>query len=440
MKTKRLITTILTVVLILGIQTPVVADAFTQADYPTSWTFLDGRTVQVEFRDDGSFGHWGGANGNVWNQLVAANMIHLPNSFNGGQVTEVAILNGRVPDPNATTSESGASVAPVSPTVPVSPRAYGEILIRINGEFVHISYGDQVPIIVDSRTLVPLRVVMEALGFNVHWDPYPINQASLTSATIEGLQILVTIGRETMRVYDLVPGERFGYEDVPLDVPAQIINNRTMVPVRAISEATGFMVEWDNDNRIVDVWTTAGNAPPQQTLPQADLSALEQAVRNGTGILTIYRQFPEVAVQEIQTAFEQEVIRLVNEIRAGYGLTPARVFHPEVARIARLRTDEIIEHNSDSTLGHVSPVDGTLAGSEFARARGLNVTGAAENAAWGATSPQMVVDGWMNSPGHRNFMLYTDFNFIGVGFSFAITEDDSGRARTRTAWTLWLTT
>ena len=43
------------------------------------------------------------------------------------------------------------------------------------------------------------------------------------------------------------------YGEIPIDVPAKIVNNRTLVPVRAISESLGCDVGWDGDTRTVSI-------------------------------------------------------------------------------------------------------------------------------------------------------------------------------------------
>jgi uncharacterized protein YkwD len=138
------------------------------------------------------------------------------------------------------------------------------------------------------------------------------------------------------------------------------------------------------------------------------------------------------AYEDIQSVFEQEVIRIVNEIRAEYGLQ-ALAFHPELANVARLRTEEKVYHN---VRGHLSPATG-LEHTEHARAMGLNLAFAGENAVRGPRTPQAVVDAWLDSTVHRQFILsghrtspFHDLGHIGVGFSF----DER-----RTAWTLWQT-
>jgi len=102
---------------------------------------------------------------------------------------------------------------------------------------------DQEPFIEDGRTLVPLRAIFEALGATVEWD----EKTSTVTANKDGVEIELQIGSNEMKVGDEVK---------ILDVPAKISGGRTMVPVRAISEAFGCKVEWDGETRNV---TVSGN-------------------------------------------------------------------------------------------------------------------------------------------------------------------------------------
>lgn len=104
--------------------------------------------------------------------------------------------------------------------------------------------------------------------------------------------------------------------------------------------------------------------------------------------------------EQIQEMFEWEVIRIVNEIRAEHDLPPL-VHHPALANIARLRTEEMVKYN---VFSHKSPTTG-LEHTAHARAMGLNLRYAGENAVSGRRTPQVVVDAWMASSAHRDFIL-----------------------------------
>lgn len=99
---------------------------------------------------------------------------------------------------------------------------------------------DVPPHIVSGRTLVPARIIAEALGAGVSWDP-----VSARVRVLLGEQdIILSPGRQTA----LVNGR-----EVALDVPAQIIAGRTLVPLRFVGEALGVSVGWDPVRRQVAI-------------------------------------------------------------------------------------------------------------------------------------------------------------------------------------------
>lgn len=112
--------------------------------------------------------------------------------------------------------------------------------IPLNGIIVndHIVFSDVAPYIKNSRTYVPIRFIAEELGFDVKWDA-KTKKVSMSDgkSTVE-----LTIGSKTM----LVNGKK-----VKLDAPAEIKDQRTFVPLRAIAEAFGKSVEYSNDYRAV---------------------------------------------------------------------------------------------------------------------------------------------------------------------------------------------
>lgn len=110
------------------------------------------------------------------------------------------------------------------------------------------------------------------------------------------------------------------------------------------------------------------------------------------------------------TDYEQEVIRLVNEIRAKNGLK-ALAYDWELARVARYKSQDMKDNRYFS---HTSPVYGSPF--QMIRDFGLSFRSAGENIAKGYATPQAVVDGWMNSSGHRANILNASFTHIGVGY------------------------
>ncbi|WP_159426219.1 copper amine oxidase N-terminal domain-containing protein [Desulfolucanica intricata] len=103
---------------------------------------------------------------------------------------------------------------------------------------------DVKPVIENDRTLVPLRVIFEALNADVDWD----NSTRTVTATKGTNQIKLRIGDKTAYKNGL---------PITLDVPAKIVSDRTMIPVRFVSEAMGAKVQWDAVNRRVIITSVA---------------------------------------------------------------------------------------------------------------------------------------------------------------------------------------
>lgn len=91
---------------------------------------------------------------------------------------------------------------------------------------------DSPPVIQNSRTLVPVRFISEQMGAKVTWNDVK-RQVTIAQGT---KTIILTINSNKV----LVNGKT-----VTIDVPAKIINSRTMVPVRFVSEQLGYKVKWD---------------------------------------------------------------------------------------------------------------------------------------------------------------------------------------------------
>lgn len=109
-------------------------------------------------------------------------------------------------------------------------------------------------------------------------------------------------------------------------------------------------------------------------------------------------------------AFENEVIRLVNEQRAKNGLRPLTA-NWELSRVARYKSQDMVDNRYFS---HTSPTYGTPF--QMIKAFGLTYRTAGENIAYGQQTPLAVVNAWMNSSGHRANILNASYTQIGVGY------------------------
>ncbi len=110
-----------------------------------------------------------------------------------------------------------------------------------------VAFADQNAYITDEgRTLVPARGVFEAMGCTVNWDAE--NYVVTVSNENQGKNIILKIDDANMKV---VTGEEETTKT--LEVPAQLMNNRTMIPLRAVSESFGCMVMWDEANYTINI-------------------------------------------------------------------------------------------------------------------------------------------------------------------------------------------
>ena len=108
--------------------------------------------------------------------------------------------------------------------------------VRVNDELV--KFEDQAPLVVDDRTMIPIRAVAQTLGAYAAWD----GKNYQAIVTCKGTTIKIPINSDTAYVDDA---------EVQLDCEAQIMNDRTMVPLRFIAEAFGIEVDWDQETRTV---------------------------------------------------------------------------------------------------------------------------------------------------------------------------------------------
>ncbi len=127
-------------------------------------------------------------------------------------------------------------------TIFTTAHATDEISVYIEGQKVEF---DQPPVIIDGRTLVPMRALFEALGANVSWE----EETKTVFGTSLGISVYVTIDENVMFRNTC---------EIDLDVPAKIINGRTMIPLRVVSEAFGMQVIWDNQSRTINL-SSLGN-------------------------------------------------------------------------------------------------------------------------------------------------------------------------------------
>lgn len=114
---------------------------------------------------------------------------------------------------------------------------------------------------------------------------------------------------------------------------------------------------------------------------------------------------------EVSGTFQSRVIQLTNQKRQENGLPPLKT-DAKLSKVAQTKADDMTAKNYFS---HTSPTYGSPF--QMLKDFGVEYKTAAENIAQGQTSPEQVVNSWMNSTGHRQNILSKDVTHIGVGYS-----------------------
>ena len=108
------------------------------------------------------------------------------------------------------------------------------------GKKQNIDSTGTVTVIVDGRTLVPIRAIIEGMGGKVDWD----EKNKKITLTYYSDKIELTL--EKTKAY-------LNGSSKTLDVAPKSINNRTMLPIRFVSENFGCDVEWDGNTQTITI-------------------------------------------------------------------------------------------------------------------------------------------------------------------------------------------
>ena len=236
------------------------------------------------------------------------------------------------------------------------------ITVTIDGH--PVTFPDQTPVILEGRTLVPVREVFENLDFQVDW----YEAVQMVTLTRPGHEVALTLGSDIF----ITNGQEFH-----LDVPAQIINNRTLLPLRAIIESVGYSIDWNEATQTVLIETILEVVPAVN-----DTRARDREM-------------------------EKEVFRLLNEERASQG-RHALIWYECLAEVALAHSQNMHAHNM---VEHILDGKGS---SDRVAAAGIDARSVRENLTM-RSSAESAMSAWMNSGPHRGAML-DGFTHVGMGF------------------------
>ena len=139
------------------------------------------------------------------------------------------------------------------------------VTVKIDGV---VQSFDVPPTLKDGRVLVPFRKILESLGAEVSWDPATKTVVADKSNT----EVVLRINEKGAYVNEVTLGGKRLENDVELDVPAEISNGRTLVPLRFVSESFDAKVEWVAQEKLVLITTV----PSASFIPD---KGLEETIR-----------------------------------------------------------------------------------------------------------------------------------------------------------------
>lgn len=113
------------------------------------------------------------------------------------------------------------------------------VKITLNGKELAF---DTAPCIENGRVLVPMRGVLESLGYSVYWQ----ENTKTVLATKNGMEISLPLDSTSVTVNN---------ETIAIDVPAKLKGSRTFVPLRFLAEYSGADVQWDDSTSTVTIYS-----------------------------------------------------------------------------------------------------------------------------------------------------------------------------------------
>jgi hypothetical protein len=222
-----------------------------------------------------------------------------------------------------------------------------------------LQFEDAPPVIVDGTTLVPFRTLFEALGFQVKWvDTGGIKQAT---GTMDGLTLQLTIDSRSAKVNG---------QDVPLEVPAQMMNGKTMIPLRFVSENSGYEVTFaDTGNEYAINVLRGGSVPAGDKSKTVEPWVVKGFVMDGQGNPLQGAQ----VVADNMLLYNSNLIAITDE-EGSY-----RIQLPELAATWHMSADITRKQNSSTFKINLTPDnDDPFAGN----------TGAIRNFKWDSNAPR----------------------------------------------------
>lgn len=188
-----------------------------------------GENVSYAIKNDGTLWDWGDS---------YSSKLGNPRSVNNNNPGQVLELNLIVSTPTATSTPTPAATPTPTPGI--------EIILQIDNPIMKTWGIDKEldpgrgtkPMIVNNRTLLPIRALVEALGGTVDWND-------------SEKKVTVNLGQNNIELWIDSKDTKINGEQKSIEVAPQIINGRTMIPLRYVIENIGYKVQWNADDKTI---------------------------------------------------------------------------------------------------------------------------------------------------------------------------------------------
>jgi len=167
----------------------------------------------------------------------------------------ITVGNNATLTPSLTVTGSSFAYIPANyadqntPTVPITPAPLSIIELQIGNPVFKLNNQamllDSPPVIKNDRTLLPIRAVVEAMGGQVNWNA----EEKRVDIEYRGKTVTLWIGKNTAKVN----GKEVMIDPSNPNVVPEIINGRTMLPLRFVAESLGCQVEWDDKTKTITI-------------------------------------------------------------------------------------------------------------------------------------------------------------------------------------------
>lgn len=315
------------------------------------------------------------------------------------------------------------------------PTAFAADNITVTVDGQKVSFGDQQPVNINGRVMVPVRAVAEKMGWDVSFEKYSTNDSPVVNGRFQeynhvSLNKTVKEDKDLDRKYlyfttitiekkTIISGSS-GYleEEKALIADPVVKNGRTLLGIRDLANGLNADVQWDGARKEVKLTTKPVEQYPNYDKLLKYIEEYKKAVGEQTDNQKEQQkeqqqeqQNQEEAAVTDESSYADEVIRLINEERKKAGLNPLEK-NEKMMSAAAVRAEEINE-----VFGHTRP--NGKACKTVLEELGYEGDYAGENISKGTfEEPESAMELWMDSKGHRENILNPDYKYLGVGSDF----------------------